>query len=150
MQNDYLRIEDMLSLVSQKMINSCMWFWKIYIFFLSLFWMSHLDLAWSRTSWTWTRSWLGLDSPGLGLGLDSDSIVLVLDSTKVDLTTAPVHWQYVILDAAIDFTSESLNYSFNGLVKKYKCIQEHNNVCCWQCIYWPDLVKKISFYVLIV
>ncbi len=50
------------------------------IFFLSLFWLSHLDLD------------LDLDSNLFGLGLDSDSnlfgLGLVLDSTKVDLTTA--------------------------------------------------------------
>ncbi len=61
------------------------------IFFLSLFWPSHLDLDLDLDS---NLFGLGLDSDSnlFGLGLDSDSnlfgLGLVLDSTKVDLTTA--------------------------------------------------------------
>ncbi len=63
------------------------------IFFLSLFWPSHLDLDLDLDS---NLFGLGLDSDSnlFGLGLDSDSnlfgLGLVLDSTKVDLTTALV------------------------------------------------------------
>ncbi len=74
MQNYYLRIEDMLSLVSHKISIVKYVVLKKIICFLSLFWLSHLDL----------------DSNLFGLGLDLDSIVLVLDSTMVDLTTALV------------------------------------------------------------
>ncbi len=80
MQNNYLIIEDMLSLVSQ-MINNQVCGFEEESFFLSLCFDSHLDL----------------DSNLFGLGLDSDSIVLVLDSTKVDFTTALIHRLIAIL-----------------------------------------------------
>ncbi len=61
------------------------------IFFLSLFWPSHLDLDLDSNLFGLR---LDSDSNLFGLGLDSDSnlfgLGLVLDLTKVDLTTALV------------------------------------------------------------
>ncbi len=72
MQNYYIRIEDMPSLVSHQL--SIIKYVVLKIFFFLCF-----DcLIWT---WTWTRTSLDSDSNLFGLGL-------VLDSTKVDLTTA--------------------------------------------------------------
>ncbi len=86
MQNYYIRIEDMPSLVSHKLsIIKYVVLKKIFFF-----------LCFDRLIWTWTWTWTrtSLDSDLFGLGLDSDSnlfgLGLVLDSTKVDLTTALV------------------------------------------------------------
>ncbi len=90
MQNYYIRIEDMPSLVSHQLsIIKYVVLKKIFFF-----------LCFDRLIWTWTWTWdsnlfgLGLDSDSnlFGLGLDSDSNLFGLgldsDSTKVDLTTA--------------------------------------------------------------
>ncbi len=84
MQNYYIRIEDMQSLVSHQLsIIKYVVLKKIFFF-----------LCFDRLIWTWTWTWTrtSLDSNLFGLGLDSDSnlfgLGLVLDSTKVDLTTA--------------------------------------------------------------
>ncbi len=71
MQNDYLRIEDMLSLVSQK-LSIVKYGGLKKIIFLTISFGLGLDLE-----PLWTRSCLG-------------PVVLVLDSTKADLTTALV------------------------------------------------------------
>ncbi len=69
MQNDYLKMEYMLSLVSQKWsIVKYVVLKKILFFFLCF----DLDL-------TWTLSWLGLDNPGPELdkgGLDYSPTLL--------------------------------------------------------------------------
>ncbi len=69
MQNDYLRMEDLLSLASHKLsIIKYVVLKKIFLSF------SVLTVSFG----------LGLDSDSnlFGLGLDSDSIVLVLDSPR--------------------------------------------------------------------
>ncbi len=87
MQNYYIRIEDMPSLVSHQLsIIKYVVLKKIFFF-----------LCFDRLIWTWTWTWTltSLDSNLFGLGLDLDSnlfgLGLVLDSTKVDLTTALTH-----------------------------------------------------------
>ncbi len=80
MQNYYIRIEDMPSLVSHQLsIIKYVVLKKIFFF-----------LCFDRLIWTWTRTSLDSDLILFGLGLDSDlfGLGLVLDSTKVDLTTA--------------------------------------------------------------
>ncbi len=95
MQNYYIRIEDMPSLVSHQLSIIK------YVVLKKIFFFLCFDrLIWT---WTWTRTSLDSDSNLFGLGLDSDSnlfglgldsdsnlfgLGLVLDSTKVDLTTA--------------------------------------------------------------
>ncbi len=92
MQNYYIRIEDMPSLVSHQLsIIKYVVLKKIFFF-----------LCFDRLIWTWTWTWtrtsldldLDLDSNLFGLGLDLDSNLFGLgldsDSTKVDLTTALV------------------------------------------------------------
>ncbi len=90
MQNYYIRIEDMPSLVSHQLSIIK------YVVLKKIFFFLCFDrLIWT---WTWTRTSFGLgldsDSNLFGIGLDSDSnlfgLGLVLDSTKVDLTTALV------------------------------------------------------------
>ncbi len=86
MQNYYIRIEDMPSLVSHQLSIIK------YVVLKKIFFFLCFDrLIWTWT-WTWTRTSLDSDSNLFGLGLDSDSnlfgLGLVLDSTKVDLTTA--------------------------------------------------------------
>ncbi len=88
MQNYYIRIEDMPSLVSHQLSIIK------YVVLKKIFFFLCFDcLIWTWT-WTWTRTSLDSDSNLFGLGLDSDSnlfgLGLVLDSTKVDLTTALV------------------------------------------------------------
>ncbi len=85
MQNYYIRIEDMPSLVSHKLsIIKYVVLKKIIFLFLCLTVSFGLDLDSNLFG-------LGLDSDSnlFGLGLDTDSNLfgLVLDSTKVDLTT---------------------------------------------------------------
>ncbi len=89
MQNYYIRIEDMPSLVSHQLsIIKYVVLKKIFFFlcFDRLIWT--WTWTWTRTSLdsvlTWTRTSLDSDSNLFGLGL-------VLDSTKVDLTTALTH-----------------------------------------------------------
>ncbi len=82
MQNYYIRIEDMPSLVSHKLsIIKYVVLKKIFFF-----------LCFDRLIWTWTWTQTSLDSDSNLFGLDSDSnlfgLGLVLNSTKVDLTTA--------------------------------------------------------------
>ncbi len=85
MQNYYIRIEDMQSLVSHQLSIIKYVVLKKIIFSFSVLTVSFglglgLEPLWTRTSNLF------------GLGLDSDSnlfgLGLVLDSTKVDLTTA--------------------------------------------------------------
>ncbi len=79
MQNYYIRIEDMPSLVSNKLSII-----KYVVLKKIIFSFSVLTVSFGLG--------LDLDSNLFGLGLDSDSnlfgLGLVLDSTKVDLTTA--------------------------------------------------------------
>ncbi len=72
MQNYYIIIEDMLSLVSHKLSIIKYVVLKKIIFSFSVLFGLGLDL----------------DSNLFGLGLDSPGLGLVLNSTKVDLTTA--------------------------------------------------------------
>ncbi len=73
MQNYYIRIEDMPSLVSHQLSIIK------YVVLKKIFFFLCFDrLIWT---WTWTQTSLDSDSNLFGLGL-------VLDSTKVDLTTA--------------------------------------------------------------
>ncbi len=80
MQNYYIRIEDMPSLVSHQLSIIKYVVLKIIFFFLCF---DHLIWTWTWTSLdsVLTRTRTTLDSNLFGLGL-------VLDSTKVDLTTA--------------------------------------------------------------
>ncbi len=84
MQNYYIRIEDMPSLISHKLSIIKYVVLKKIIFFLYSVLIVSFGLG------------LDLDSNLFGLGLDSDSnlfgLGLVLDSTKVDLTTALHLW----------------------------------------------------------
>ncbi len=87
MQNYYIRIEDMPSLVSHQLSII-----KYVVLKKNFFFLCVDRLIWT---WIWTRTSLDSDSNLFGLGLDSDSnlfgLGLVLDSTKVDLTTALIH-----------------------------------------------------------
>ncbi len=109
MQNYYIRIEDMASLVSHQLSIIK------YVVLKKIFFFLCFDrLIWTWT-WTWTRTSLDSDSNLFGLGLDSDSnlfgLGLVLDSTKVDLTTA----LFIVLYAM-----------GKGLVKLILC---HKSIC---------------------
>ncbi len=84
MQNYYIRIEDMPSLVSHKLsIIKYVVLKKIFFF-----------LCFDRLIWTWTRTSLDSDLTRTRTSLDLDltrtRTSLDLDSTKVDLTTALV------------------------------------------------------------
>ncbi len=82
-------------------------------FFLSLFWLLHLDLTWTRNSWSWTRT---------------------SDSAKVDLTTALVTWTILmmsllpfwVLDVVVMLRSmqgqKALRFHQNILI----CVQKMN------------------------
>ncbi len=101
MQNYYIRIEDMPSLVSHQLsIIKYVVLKKIFFF------PSHLDLDLDLDS---NLFGLGLDSVSnlFGLGLDSDSnlfgLGLVLDSTKVDLTTALLGCTEVLFELLLFF-----------------------------------------------
>ncbi len=74
MQNYYIRIEDMPSLVSHQLsIIKYVVLKKIFFF-----------LCFDRLIWTWTRTSLDSDLTRTRTSLD-------LDSTKVDLTTALIY-----------------------------------------------------------
>ncbi len=84
MQNYYIIIEDMPSLVSHQLSIIK------YVVLKKIFFFLCFDrLIWT---WTWTRTSLDSDLTRTRTSLDSDSnlfgLGLVLDSTKVDLTTA--------------------------------------------------------------
>ncbi len=122
MQNLYIRIEDMPSLVSHQLsIIKYVVLKKIFFF-----------LCFDHLIWTWTRTSLDSDSNLFGLGLDSDSnlfgLGLVLDSTKVDLTTA-------LLDS---ITQVLLKYQILTIIILAIVKQQYNrqlNVCTLTILY---------------
>ncbi len=115
MQNYYIRIEDMPSLVSHQLSIIK------YVVLKKIFFFLCFDrLIWTWT-WTWTRTSLDSDSNLFGLGL-------VLDSTKVDLTTA-------LLDS---ITQVLLKYQILTIIILAIVKQQYNrqlNVCTLTILY---------------
>ncbi len=134
MQNYYIRIEDMPSLVSHQLSII-----KYVVLKKNFFFLCVDRLIWT---WIWTRTSLDSDSNLFGLGLDSDSnlfgLGLVLDSTKVGLDYSP-NPQYTVLHILSHCTFYYwFLFLFYSYLYLFSCVMFH----CFIFIYFALSIER--------